>query len=62
MAERGAVMSPEEFKDKMQAIFDLREDAETQHINMDDLLCETLIELGYGEGIKIFNNARKWYA
>jgi len=55
-------MSPEEFKDKMQAIFDLREDAETQHINMDDLLCETLIELGYREGIKIFNNARKWYA
>ena len=31
------------------------------HIEMDELLCKVLKSLGYGEGIKIFENTNKWY-
>lgn len=37
-------------------------DLEEAHIFMDDLMCETLRSLGYGEGVDIFENTHKWYA
>ena len=37
-------------------------DVEMAHMEADDLLCELLIELGYGEGVKVFDNMHKWYS
>ena len=57
------VMTPEEFTIKMRHIHDKYEDdLEERHIYMDKLMCELLIDLGYWEGIHIFNNTNKWYA
>lgn len=56
-------MTPEKFADKMNAIFnEYFNDEERRHIAMDNLMCEVLRELGYGDGIDIFENADKWYA
>lgn len=38
------------------------DDAEGCHKAMDILMCETLTKLGYGEGVEIFMNSKKWYA
>lgn len=38
------------------------DDPEYVHGEMDDLLCEVLESLGYGEGVEIFRNTYKWYA
>ena len=32
------------------------------HEAVDDLMCETLISLGYSAGVEIFENTKKWYA
>lgn len=37
-------------------------DGEECHARMDDLMCKKLSELGYHEGVKIFQAAEKWYA
>lgn len=37
-------------------------DPEAAHGCADDLLCETLCELGYGEMVEEFNKIHKWYA
>ena len=59
-------MTPEEFK---QAMADARHkfdvdkyDEEDVHIKMDDIMCDLLRSLGYGEGIDIFNNTPMWYS
>lgn len=31
------------------------------HIQADELMCELLRELGYGEGVEIFEQMDKWY-
>ena len=54
-------MTKEEFKERMQAIADKR-DTEGGHIEADDLMCELLKDLGYGEGVDIFEKMNKWYA
>ena len=54
-------MTKEEFKKRMQAIADIR-DAEKGHIEADDLMCELLKDLGYGEGVDIFEGMNRWYA
>lgn len=54
-------MTKEEFKNKMQAIADKR-DTEGGHIEADDLMCELLKGLGYGEGVEIFEGMDRWYA
>lgn len=52
-------MTPEEFK---QAMTDAIEyGIEEDHITMDDIMCNLLRSLGYGEGIDIFENTDKWY-
>lgn len=55
------VMTPEEFQIRMRKLHD-NDDIEERHILMDQLMCELLIDLGYWEGIYIFNNTEMWYA
>ena len=63
------VISPEEFYKKMQYYKDLEEkctsvfyNKEDMHRIMDDLMCEILSSLGYENGIKVFQDAEKWYS
>lgn len=56
------VITPEAFKTRMANIFySAGKDVESCHGQMDDLMCELLRNLGYGEGIDIFEAAEKWY-
>ena len=54
-------MTPEEFAKKMEEL-SLNGDIEEAHGNADDLMCELLRQLGYGEGVQIFQEMEKWYA
>lgn len=54
-------ITPEEFYQRMLKILECG-DKEVAHINMDELLCETLKQLGYSKGIEVFENTDKWYA
>ena len=55
--------TPEEFAAQMQLIRDkMGDDKEVAHGAMDDLMGRVLIELGYGDGIAIFEQQGKWYA
>lgn len=49
------IYTKEQFKEYMET-FAKMDDIEMSHIAMDNLMCETLEQLGYGEGIKIFLN------
>lgn len=55
------MMKPEEFAEKMYQAA-VRNDVEVSHMIMDELMCEVLAELGYDEGIGIFERASKYYA
>ena len=55
-------MTPEEFKTKMQSIPDYPTDKEAAHSEADDLMCDLLEELGYGEGVAVFRAMEKFYA
>lgn len=56
-------MTPKEFALTMSAIRKRNEhDNEICHILMDDCLCTALRELGYDEGIDIFDDTDKWYS
>lgn len=57
-------MTPDEFRDEMRKIYpiDGECDEEIAHGNADELMCKLLTQFGYGEGVKIFNDATKWYA
>lgn len=65
-----SVMTPEEFKlamlDASLTTYEFEGhhyiDHETAHEKMDDLMCQVLKELGYGDGIDIFSVTTKWYA
>ena len=56
-------MTPKEFEKRM---VDIKQkdgfDPENAHGKADDLMCELLRELGYGDGVKIFESMHKWYA
>ena len=55
--------TPEQFRDEMQKISEeIGEDEEMAHIQMDGVLCRVLAELGYSEGVAIFDEQGKWYA
>lgn len=63
------IMTPEEFAKKMKKISDNLKyqndayyDEEDTHMQMDDLMSDLLRQLGYGEGIDIFENTNKWYS
>ena len=55
------VMTPEEFRDTMLTISKYS-DKEDRHYNADELMCDLLHSLGYGEGVAIFKEIDKWYA
>lgn len=59
-------MTPEEFAQRMKDTYEHfwveKEDEELVHGAMDDLMCNLLRQLGYSEGIDIFENTPKWYA
>lgn len=56
-------MLPEDFYKQMKEILNRYEnDEEICHIRMADLMCNVLRNLGYGDGIDIFDEAPKWYA
>lgn len=53
----------EEFKEKMIELEVMYEDdPELMHIQMDELMANTLKSLGYKDGVDIFNKVHKWYA
>ena len=58
-------MTPEEFKQKAQAIYERNEGygGEEGHMDMDDLMIECLSSLGYNEGLEILGRLTPiWYA
>lgn len=65
MAEE--VMTPETFTRKMKELYADTStfpscDIEDMHGKADDLMCEALRSLGYGEGVEFFENSTRWYA
>ena len=57
------VMTPEEFRQRMEEIRKTDGDDEyIAHIEMDGVMCDLLCQLGYGDGIKVFDDQPKWYA
>lgn len=54
-------MTPEEFKEQMEDIWK-NNNPEDGHIYADDLMCEILCRLGYGDGIDVFRKQYKWYS
>jgi hypothetical protein len=73
LIKKGQVsMTPDEFKEKMAALYeanaretgwmpDVPGKAEIAHKAADELLCECLRQLGYGEGVDIYKSKPKWY-
>ena len=59
-------MSKEEFYHEILKLkrihLDVCDDPETFRIDADNLICDLLIKLGYGDGVEIFLNAEKWYS
>lgn len=54
-------MTPEEFAAKMAEIAD-DDNQENRHLAGDHLLCRLLIELGFDEGVAVFESMGKWYS
>jgi hypothetical protein len=56
-------MTPEEFKAKMQEIYPINGEYSIAmaHGAADALMCEALALMGFEEGVKIFEDAQKWY-
>lgn len=61
MTELEKEFSAKGFANEMRRI-SRNDDTETAHYYADELMCELLCELGYGEGVNIFKNMAKWYA
>jgi hypothetical protein len=54
-------LTPKEFKIKIKSLVN-KDDYEKAHGEMDNILCDLLISLGYQAGIKIFKKQGKWYS
>lgn len=54
-------MKPKEFAERMRDINEI-EFTDDRHHAADELMCEVLNDLGYEEGVEIFENMNKWYA
>jgi len=54
-------MKTTEFLDRMSEIAK-NGDQEAAHADADDLMCELLESLGYGDGVDVFRAMDKWYA
>ena len=59
--QRHWVGTPKEFAEKMRQLAE-NGDPEADHIKSDELMCQLLTSLGYGEGVKIFKEMYKWYS
>lgn len=56
-------MTPYEFTEAMWRIrIDPDGTPEDKHIEADDLMCELLTKLGYGDGVKEFKKMERWYS
>lgn len=55
------VLTPEQFCSRMLAVADSN-DIEASHVWGEDLMCEVLTSLGYGQGVAVFEDMEKWYA
>lgn len=54
-------MTPEEFAARMREIMQ-GGDKEIEHEVADSLMCDVLRNLGYEDGVAIFESADRWYA
>lgn len=61
-AARAPVMSPEEFAAEMRKIYEGSYDLERYHGDADDLMVLMLRQLGYGEGVDLFEKSERWYS
>lgn len=52
----------DDFNKKMYEIQHGDSGTEGKHMDMDDLMLDTLEKLGFGEGVKTFIQTDKWYA
>lgn len=58
-----AIVGHQDFAKKMERIESMYDGYhEKTHSAMDKLMCKTLKSLGYGKGIKIFEESKRWYA
>ena len=58
-------MTPEAFEEAMQQIKkadEAKSDHEGTHSQADDLMCKLLRDLGYAEGVKVYNRMERWHA
>ena len=60
-------MNPQVFYEKMKRLSnelnrEFGMDEEDVHCAMDKLMCEILVEFGYEDGVKVFQETDKWYA
>lgn len=56
-----SIPTPDEFLKDMQTVASSN-DPEWSHGYMDDMMCNLLKQLGYGEAIEVFRHTEKWYA
>lgn len=61
MTELEKEFSAKGFANEMRRI-DRNNFPEVAHILADELMCKLLRELGYGEGVDIFEKMDKWYS
>lgn len=55
------VITPRDFYTEMVRIA-FTENQEMGHILADELMCSILTQLGYGDGVKLFEEMEKWYS
>lgn len=55
------IITPKQFYEQMKVAFG-GDDIESNHSAGDDVMCELLKSLGYNDGVKVFEDADKWYA
>lgn len=60
-ARSGRKITPEKAAQKMREI-DENGDTEGAHCDADELFCEILRDLGYGDAVDVFEGMTKWYA
>lgn len=54
-------ITPAEFTRRMDLCAE-NDDPEQGHVDADDLMCEVLRQLGYGDGVTVYVAMTKWYA
>lgn len=60
-AKKIEIMTYERAIEELEALAEMS-DTEAAHIMADDVLCELLTALGYGDVVEAYANVGKWYA